>query len=165
MKNKLIIAALAGILTLCFNVSKAQTSTAQLTPPSYSPAQIKAAERMIDASGMIGNLQKIFTTVIQSQSAQVPEDKRAGFIAVMQKFFAKYITGDQIKKSFEPIYASEYSIDEMNSIADFLLTPAGQAMTAKQPELMQKAMAWGQNIAIEHKDDLQAMMAEAFKEK
>ena len=150
---------LISILTLCF------TSTyAQITPQS-TPSHLYAAERMVEASGMLQNMQKVFPTIIKSQAAQLPEDKRAAFVVVMQNFFDKYITIDAVKKAFIPIYASAYSEDELNQIADFLSSPAGKAMQEKQPELLTKSMQWGQSIALEHKEELQQMLKEAFNEK
>ncbi len=158
MKTKLILSAC--ILFLCFTNIKAQTTT-----NSFTPSHLKAAERMLDASGMLGHMQQLFAGVIQNQANTLPEDKRAVFIKVMQQFFAKYVTDDEIKKAFIPIYASEYSEDELNKISDFLLTPAGKAMTDKQPDLMNKGMAWGQNLGMAHKAELEDMMKQAFNEK
>jgi len=120
---------------------------------------------MLDASGMLGHMQQLFAGVIQNQANTLPEDKRAVFIKVMQQFFAKYVTDDEIKKAFIPIYASEYSEDELNKISDFLLTPAGKAMTDKQPDLMNKGMAWGQNLGMAHKAELEDMMKQALGSK
>jgi hypothetical protein len=154
---------LPAILSICFvclffTVSKAQTSTT----PTYTASHLRAAERMIEASNVLLNLQKTFTVVIQNQAQQLPEDKRQAFTVVMNKFINKYITPEEVKKDFAVIYASEYSEDELNSIADFLETPAGKAMTDKQPELMNKGMQWGQNIVLAHKDELENMMKDTM---
>lgn len=150
---------LISILTLCFTSIHAQTT------PELTPSHLHAAERMVEASGLLQNMQKLFPTIIKNQAAQLPEDKRAAFGSVMQKFFDKYITNDAIKKAFIPIYASAYTEDELNQIADFLSSPAGKAMTEKQPELMTKGMQWGQSVVLDHKDELKQMMKEAFNEK
>ena len=83
----------------------------------------------------------------------------------MHKFFGKYGTDEQIKKIFIPIYAADFSEDELNQIADFLSTPAGTAMLEKDPMLAHKRLSWGQKISEEHKAELQAMLQEAFKDK
>jgi hypothetical protein len=160
MKIKLSIVLFISMITLCFTTAKAQTSATEFTP-----AHLHAAERMLEASGVLGNMQKMFASVIQNQALQVPEDKRAAFTDVMKKFFAKYVTDEEIKKDFIPIYATEFSEQELNQIADFLLSPAGKAMTAKQPELMSKGMLWGQKIGEDHKQELEDMMKAAFNEK
>ena len=102
MKNKLNLILLTILLSVCFTQLKAQTTEASITPE-----QAKAAQRLIQASGIQENMQKIFATVIQSQSAQIPEDKRPAFVDVMTKFFAKYLSADEVTKGLVPIYASE----------------------------------------------------------
>lgn len=161
MKIKLITILSIGFLCLLFTVSRAQTLT-EPTAVTYTPSHLHAAERMIDASDVILNMQKTFGVIIQNQAQRLPEDKRQAFTSVMNKFIDKYVTPEELKKAFSTIYASEYSEEELNSIADFLLTPAGKAMTAKQPELLNKGMQWGQNLALSHKDELETMMKDAM---
>jgi hypothetical protein len=145
------------LLMFCFFQSQAQAT--------YTPSHLKAAERMLIASGIQENLQKTFSTVIVQQSVQIPEEKRATFIKVMNDFIAKYITWDEVKSAFIPIYASEFTEDELNKISDFLSTPAGKKMSAVQPELVKKGGEWGQSIVTKHQADLEAMMKQAFGEK
>jgi hypothetical protein len=38
-------------------------------------------------------------------------------------------------------------------------------MTEKEPDLMAKSMKWGQDAVQAHKDELEAMMKDAFGEK
>ena len=82
MKIKLNALILTGILVLGFTTLKAQDPppTLKVLPGTYSAGQLKAAERMFYASGVIENMQKTFATVIQNQAAQVPDDKRPAFI-------------------------------------------------------------------------------------
>ncbi len=86
---------LTTFLTICFNNVKAQTPETQFTPE-----HLHAAERVIDATDAVQNIQKIFEAVIEKQAAQVSEEKRAAFVDVMHKFFGKYGTDEQIKKRF-----------------------------------------------------------------
>jgi len=158
MKNlKLIFMTL--LFAACLDHSNAQAAL------NYTSEQLTAANRLLQAEDVGTMVQKSFATVIQAQAQQVPEDKRAGFIDVMNKFFSKYITTEAVIQGLAPIYASEYSADELNKIADFLLTPAGKAMTEKQPELMAKSMKWGQDAVQAHKDELQTMLKAKFGDK
>lgn len=160
MKATVKLILLTTFLTICFNNVKAQTPGTQFTPE-----HLHAAERVIDATDVVQNVQKIFEAVIEKQAVQVSEEKRAAFVDVMHKFFGKYGTDEQIRKIFIPIYAADFSEDELNQIADFLSTPAGKAMLAKDPILANKRLSWGQKISEEHKAELQAMLQEAFKDK
>jgi uncharacterized protein len=160
MKATVKLILLTTFLTICINHVKAQTTATQFTPE-----HLHAAERVIDATDVVQNVQKIFEAVIEKQAAQVPEEKRTAFVDVMHKFFGKYGTDEQIRKIFIPIYAADFSEDELNQIADFLSTPAGKALLEKQPDLVNKRLTWGQKISEEHKAELQAMLQEAFKDK
>jgi len=160
MKATVKLILLTTFLTICFNNVKAQTPETQFTPE-----HLHAAERVIDATDVVQNVQKIFEAVIEKQAAQVAEGRRAAFTDVMHKFFGKYGTDEQIKKIFIPIYAADFSEDELNQIADFLSTPAGKALLEKDPILANKRLTWGQKISEEHKDELQAMLQQAFKDK
>lgn len=160
MKTTVKLVLLTTFLTICFNHVKAQTPETHFTPE-----HLHAAERVIDATDVVQNVQKIYEAVIQKQAAQVSEEKRAAFVDVMHKFFGKYGTDEQIKKIFIPIYAADFSEDELNQMADFLSTPAGKAMLEKDPILANKRLSWGQKISEEHKAELQAMLQEAFKDK
>jgi len=160
MKTKTRLLLLTAFLTICFTRVKAQTPQTKFTPE-----HLHAAERVIDASDVVDNIKKLYEAVIEKQAARVPEEKRAAFIDVMHKFFGKYGTDEQIKKVFIPVYAADFSEDELNQIADFLSTPAGKAMLQKQPDLVNKRLAWGQKISEDHKAELQGMLQEAFKDK
>jgi hypothetical protein len=160
MKATVKLILLTTFLTICINHVKAQTTATQFTPE-----HLHAAERVIDATDVVQNVQKIFEAVIEKQAAQVPEEKRTAFVDVMHKFFGKYGTDEQIRQIFIPIYAADFSEDELNQIADFLSTPAGKALLEKQPDLVNKRLTWGQKISEEHKAELQAMLQEAFKDK
>jgi hypothetical protein len=155
MKIKIGMLLMCSVVTFSFSKVKAQTQT-------FTPGQLHAAERVIDASGIAENLSKVFSTVIQNKAQLIAEDKRAAFTDAMTRFVQKYITIDEVKKAFIPLYAAELSESELNQIADFLSTPAGKAMTSKQPELMNQAMQWGQKIVIDHKEDLEKMMNDAM---
>jgi hypothetical protein len=160
MKNKLNAIFITILLTVCFTQLKAQTTST--TSPAMSADQISAAKRVIAASAVTENLKKTLSSVIQTQAAQVPADKKDKFIAIMNQFFDKYFTADAVTQGLIPIYASEYSADELNKIADFLETPAGKAMTAKQPEILTQSMALGQKIASDHQAELENSLKTAF---
>ncbi|MDN3581780.1 DUF2059 domain-containing protein [Mucilaginibacter flavus] len=158
MKFKTILIALVGVLLFSAAKVNAQTTT-------FTPSHLKAAERMIVASQIESNLQKMFTALIETQSQQLPIDKRAPFKSAMNKFIAKYVTFEDVKKAFIPIYAETYSEQELNQIADFLSSPAGIKMTSRQTELFQKGGAWGQKVFTDHQAELEQMMKDEMAKK
>jgi hypothetical protein len=160
MKTNLILITVIGMLFLNINNVKAQIDTTKITP-----SHMQAAERMIQASGLEENTRKMFDQIIIVQSRQLPENKRAAFKDVMNRFINEYVSGEKLKKAFMPIYASEFSEDELNKIADFLSSPAGKTLTAKQPELFQKGAAWGMQLVKDHQLELEQMMKDAMPAK
>lgn len=169
MKIKFALILLVSVFALSIKNLKAQAGPPTVAnlqqSQNFTPAQLRAAERLFDTSGLMNNIQKLIANFIQTQAQQIPADKRTACINVMQKFFTKYLAKDSLKKVFVPLYAAAYSETELNQIADFLSSPAGQVMTAKQPELIKQGMLWGQQMAQEHTAELQAMIKEAMGEK
>jgi len=157
MKFKLTLITITGVFLLSSFNLKAQNNT-----NDFTPSHLKAAERVLIASGLQGNIQKMFGQIFALESKQLPEKKRAAYTVVMNKFVDKYANWEQIKAAFVPIYASEFTEDELNQIADFLSSPAGQAMTSKQVILMQKGAEWGMQLAKDHQLELEQMMKDAM---
>jgi hypothetical protein len=159
MKLKLNLITLIALLILSTTCLRAQTAA-----PAFTASHMKAAERMLIASGIQTNLQKLFTTIIETQSKRLPEEKRTAFTNVMNKFLGKYASWENLKTAFEPIYATEFSEDELNQISDFLTSSAGKKMVEKQPNLFKKGSEWGQKIFQEHQEELEQMMKDAFQQ-
>jgi hypothetical protein len=158
MKLKPSLITLTFFLFLFASNVKAQTPA-----PGFSESHLKAAERMLIASGLQDNFHKLFSSIIETQSKQLPENKRMPFTKVMNKFLDKYVSWDILKAAFEPIYANEFTEDELNQIATFLSSPAGKKMTAAQADLYKKGGEWGQNIFREHNQELEEMMKAEFQ--
>lgn len=135
---------------------------AQSNTQTFTPSHLQAAERMLKASGVGENIHKLFGQMITIQSKRLPEKDRVPFSDVMNRFMDKYASWEELKKAFIPIYASEFNENELNQIADFLLSPAGKIMTAKQPELVQKGSEWGMKIFKDHQAELEEMIKKAM---
>ena len=155
---KLNLITLIALLVLSTTCLRAQTAA-----PAFTASHLKAAERMLIASGIQTNLQKLFTTIIETQSERLPEEKRTVFINAMNKFLGKYASWANLKTAFEPLYATEFSEDELNQISGFLTSPAGKKMVEKQPNLFKKGGEWGQKIFQEHQEELEQMMKDEMK--
>jgi hypothetical protein len=52
-----------------------------------------------------------------------------------------------------PLYAAEFTVEELNAVAGFYATPIGKKLVEKQPGIVQKSvmmgMRWGQKIGKE----------------
>jgi hypothetical protein len=67
------------------------------------------------------------------------EDMMALQTKIMDAMFAE-LKPETLRADFAKVYSDVFTKDELSGLADFYGTPAGQAMTAKQPEIQQKIM-------------------------
>lgn len=153
MKFKLLL-----VFVLFCTAVKAQTTT------TVTPAQLKAAEDVLLASKADLQFNAGITTMLKQASGSLPEEKRAKFIEVMNSFVAKYISWDVLKDQLAAMYAQEFTEQELKNLAAFYRSPLGIKLSEKQPALMQKGAALGQQAVQGHQAELQQMMQEAFKE-
>ena len=152
MKLKLFIA----LLLFCSAV-KAQTAT-------ITPARLKAAEDALNASGAGRQMQSSISTMLQQASANVPEDKRSKFLAVMNSFMSKYMNWEILKDQMAAMYATEFTEKELKDLSLFYQSPLGKKLAEKQPILFQKGADIGRMAVQSHQAELQQMMQDAFKD-
>lgn len=157
MKIKLFLITITAACSLgCLRV-RAQSNEVEM----FSNSKMKAAENFMLALGIDKQFDNIKNTVINNISTRFPEGQRAVFTQVMTDFMAKYFTWDNMKVEMEKIYASELSEDDLNALATFFKTPAGQHYGAKMPDLLQKSMLMGQKVVIDHEQELLEMFKQA----
>lgn len=160
MKFKLsLITLICALLFGTLNVN------AQTTTPTFSPSHLKSAEQFLIATGINTQFEDIVGTMINTSSAQVPEDKRAQFVSVMKAFMAKYYSWDVLKPDLAKIYASEFTENELTQLTTFYNSPLGKKVGSKTPLLLQKGVALGQQTIANHKPELEQMMKDAFDQK
>ena len=158
MKVKLVTALVVGMMFMGLSGVYAQ---AKAGPPSV--AALKAAEEMLEASGMGAQFEKNIGAMINQYSASVPADKRDKFVSVMKKFLNKYCSWPSLKQDIINMYAREFSESELKQLAAFYRTPLGIKLNQKMPVLMQKSMTIGQERVQAHQSELQKMMADELK--
>ena len=118
---------------------------------------------MLTASGADTLFKSNIATVLTATSARIPEDKRATYINVMNRFITKYISWEILKDQLSAIYAQEFSEKELKELTAFYNTPLGKKLTNKLPMLSQKGAKMGQMAVESHQSELQQMMQDAFK--
>ncbi|MBL4674653.1 MAG: DUF2059 domain-containing protein [Mucilaginibacter sp.] len=153
MKIKLLIAALLFCVA-----ARAQNS------PNITPAHLQAADDLLKVTNADSLFKQSMNTTLKQASTNIPEDKRAKFIEVMNTFVAKYISWDQLKDQMAAIYAKEFSAAELKGLITFYNTPLGKKLLLKQPTLLSKGAELGQQLLQSHQVELQQMMENAFKD-
>jgi hypothetical protein len=88
---------------------------------------------------------KSMAPMMQRMTAGVklPDEDRAKMVAIQQKVMDELfdsMSGPEMKAAVADIYRSVFSKEELASQAAFYSTPAGQAMTGKQPQVQEKMM-------------------------
>ena len=136
---------------------------AQPTTQTFTASHLKAAEQYLMAKGINTQFGDITLNMINSSSAQMPEEHKASYVKVMQAFMAKYYTWDVLKDNFGKIYAAEFTEDELKQLTAFYGSPIGKKVSLKTPLLLQKGMAMGQQVVADHRPELEQMMKDAFE--
>ena len=160
MKLKLTFITIAGSVLLSINHVKAQSNAVTYTQP-----QLQAAEKFLIATGINIKFEEITNNIVQAFSAQMPENNRAAFIGVMQKFMHKYYTWDTLKGDLSKIYAAEFTEDELSQMTAFFNTPVGKKYSDKLVTLTQKGMALGQQVIKDHQAELEQMIKDVTDNK
>ncbi|MBE7178405.1 MAG: DUF2059 domain-containing protein, partial [Mucilaginibacter polytrichastri] len=140
----------------------ASTGAFAQTKP-ISESHLKAANAVLEVSGMAQSFTATIDNMIETQAQQIPDSLQTKFKGVMKTFMAKYFTYDKIKPGMAKIYAAEFTEPELKELAKFYQTPVGKKSAQKLPVLQQKGMELGVSMVQQHQGELQQMMQDAFK--
>lgn len=84
--------------------------------------------------------------IAKEQARADMEAKLPATVAAMQQFFNDPGLIDELVDATVPIYAREFTVDEVKQIAAFYRTPVGAKMLAMAPKLMGEGMQLSQQI-------------------
>jgi hypothetical protein len=160
MKSKLILITISCVLFLTWTNVKAQTASL-----NFSPSHLQAAENLLISMGLNTQFGAITDNIVKAFGNQMPENNRAAFVGVMQKFMNKYYNWEVLKGDFSKIYAAEFSEGELVQMTAFFNTPVGKKYANKLALLTQKGMLLGQKVVQDHQTELEQMMKNAIPEK
>lgn len=159
---KIIIVA-AGIVCGINTFAQAQQVGAPPAQQVAVPAsRLKAASELLDATGLSTQMDAMYSTMIDANSAQIPADKKVKFKELMTNFLKKYMSYESLKNDLSKIYAEEFTEQELKEITKFYLTPAGKKMNQKMAALMQKGVVLGQSRMQAHLAEFQNELTKAF---
>lgn len=132
---------------------------------NITAAHFKAAEEVLQASGVDVQFKESIEALVNQYSEQVAVEKREKFKQVLNTFMAKYASWDNVKDNLSSIYAEAFSEAELKQLAAFYQTPLGKKLVREQPFLLQKSMQFGQTLIASHQVELQQMLQDVFKDK
>lgn len=116
------------------------------------------AEAMLSSIGM----EKMFNqTIEKSLDMQLKQNpSMQPYKAVMQRFFAKYMSYESLKTELVDLYAKAFTAQELKEINAFYRTQTGAKAIALMPELFAKGSDIGTQHVQSHVDELKAMISE-----
>lgn len=155
MKSFVRAVGLLAVLSSCFAVAAAAAA-----PPPVSPRE-QAARELFD---MVGgkNLAQTASMAMIAQLKSNPE--LAPYQDVFENWIRKVYAGNPLDKQMVRLYAETFTEPELRQMIAFYKTPVGQKALQKMPELMQKGVAIGQQLAQAHMPELQAAIAARKRE-
>jgi len=133
------------------------------------------AEELLNLMNVQESIEKSFAMVKQMIPAQMEKMKQAtgqtnmpsnvsNQTDRMMDVIAQELSWDKMKEDYIALYAETFTEDEMKGIIAFYKSPAGQAFTKKQPELMKRSMELSQKLMMQIMPKIQAMMTKELSE-
>ncbi|OEZ98234.1 DUF2059 domain-containing protein [Duganella phyllosphaerae] len=159
----------------------APVAAAAAAPAALDPAALKAARELFDSMNYRQSMQEMMRQMSQSamqsmrpmMEAATSQDKRlseAQRKQMLDKIDAKMpqlnqmmmesmgdpALVDELLAQAIPIYARNFTVDELHQLAAFYATPVGKKMMAVMPKLASESMASSQQLMAQR---MQPMMA------
>lgn len=154
--------ARAIVLSFSVILLSAGASFAQSTD-KVAPEKLEAARNLLEATNADAQFTTIIPLMFQQMRQALPspgpnQNKQVDevFDEIQKQFVERR---GEIISQIAILYASKFSAEEMNTLADFYRTPIGQKFILAMPQLASEAMvignAWGQKIAREAQEKIQ----------
>ena len=120
-------------------------------------AKIRATYELFKVMKLADTFGQTITKILDVQIKQRPS--MAPFKNVMKKFFDKYMGWESLKTDMAKIYASKFTLDEINKLKAFYQTPLGVKMARLMPELGAEGAALAQRRMQANVGELTKMIA------
>lgn len=136
----------------------AQSGSSTGGPPAEpTPGAMAAAEELL---GVMDIEQVMRTSAMSMLNAQIEaQPMLAPFRDVMEEWVAKYMSVETMGPRLARIYAETFTEGELRELIAFYGTPLGKKLAERTPELTRRGGEVGREVAEEHTEELQAMIA------
>jgi hypothetical protein len=136
-------------------------SMISLVSAAPSASHRKAAEELLDVTGLKTSMERMITQMVEIQLRQKPG--MDAYRDVFLQFFTKYLGFNSIKSDFIDIYTEEFTEQELRKLTAFYNTPVGKKTITKLPILMQKGAQVGMSKVRMHQNELRDMLQDEAK--
>ena len=128
---------------------KVQAGAAK-TPPSSEA--IKAARRILEATGQLRQTREEMQNILKFQVA-VKEGEDKALLQALDSAMSKEENIAKLQQIMAEKFASHLSVDDLNQLAEFFESPLGKRFSEKQSvivtEAADAARAWGRQLGAE----------------
>jgi hypothetical protein len=141
-----------------------------MAAPDDNAQRLEKARALIEATGaaalsqqMMDGVTHQLETVMLSQNPGREKDIRS----LVQDYVRPALKDGmpELIQGFEALYASNFTVDEMDQIIAFYRTPVGRKTLQQMPQIMQQSMALGQAWAGKMMQQAEASFTAAAKER
>jgi uncharacterized protein len=122
----------------------------------------KAAETLLIVMEVDKSMPHLADQLVESQMQQNPQ--LAAQRDVIQQFFHKYLTWENVKEDTITIYTQEFTEPELKKLTEFYKTPVGKKASEKMPQLAFVSGQIGLKKAQANQAELLQMMEEKTKQ-
>jgi len=141
------------------------------------PTRRALAEELLNLMNVKENAEQSFVMVKQMMSSQIEKLKQQENVSVKvssatektmdmtMDIMAKELSWDKMKDEYINLYAETFTEEELKGIIDFYKSPAGQAFSKKQPELMRRTMEMSQEKMAQIMPKIREMTREHMQQR
>jgi hypothetical protein len=164
-----------GVTTKLTLVSDAAIANAPAVPTRATLADAEEVFRVMrfddmmkkildgQKKGMMPMIQQQMAQAMSRMGANLSDEDKAALREMQGKLLDQTfsaITSPEMRAEMAKIYSEVFSKEELNSMAGFYGTPAGQALVDKQPEVQQKMMSVMMPMIMKSQQSAQKEMSE-----
>lgn len=152
----------------------ASSVPAPVTTVRVDPAALAAADRMLTAMGydrmmqrtcdaMAAQMGPMLKKGIESKTGETVDDALITRLTKIETDFLRetLVNAPQIRKAYATLYASKFSVAELDHMAELYRDPVMRKWSEVAPELAAETMPLIQGVVESHRTDLEQKLASA----
>ncbi len=140
------------MIVLAFALALSLSAVAQQAASGDQPATREDVVRMLDATGMRQQSQRMQTMMLQQMKTMFPSfddphltaEQRAKLQEINDRMLADVMKAYSVSDALDdlvPLYQKYFTKDDVGAITTFYLSPTGQKFLEKMPEIMSDYMS------------------------
>jgi hypothetical protein len=158
----LALAAFAAAQNPAKPATRAPAPNPAPTAAPLSASQRAAVADLFAALKLQQEVQSMPESMIDGEIARNPG--MAPFRDLMVAWLKKYMTWPAMEPQLTQLYASNFTEEELKTMAAFYRSPAGQKAVQKMPEMMQRTAMLGAQLSQPHSEELKKQMSARAEE-